>query len=466
MKACHHEDLCSIHFECYEENSFCNFDGGAYGYCEACDGVFGEECFSVGLPVAGANHCVEKCEAEAPIVCSGANLCEEGSFCNIEDSGIDGQEGVCVQCYWHRHECFESDLKAGGVSNCFQSCHSPKCVNDVDTVLVVDGMAIEGRHFDGGHYGSAEGPLIDIGLGDGYGNALLSPGQDEISGSVCLIERGEITFYDKVAYCKANGGVGAIIFNNEDGELHGFIGGNRDDETAIPSVGIGMDDGNELRNNNIGSTAFLQLTEYGGICYDECSDHFECSEDYFCNYDWESHGHCESCDAYEGVCYFDGLPLLGAKHCAEICGDTFNFGDCKLCAKTLSGDTIGTATSQSDTCKFCPNGFDESYWNVPIPMFGDGIYCQDVENLFRSYEIAVNDRFCQIGLMYNHVCGCVGGTGYAGANTAAKRKAYVWLPRCTAIMSLIVSIRYDVWHFLSPRLKSSILNALGVSIAR
>ena len=123
MEACHYEDLCSIHFEC-EEDSFCSFDGGTYGHCEACDGVFGEECFSIGFPAAGANHCVEKCEA--PIVCSGANLCEEGSFCNMEDNGIDGEEGVCVECYWHRHECFESELKAGGVSNCFQSCHAPK----------------------------------------------------------------------------------------------------------------------------------------------------------------------------------------------------------------------------------------------------------------------------------------------------------------------------------------------------
>jgi len=45
-----------------------------------------------------------------------------------------------------------------------------------------------------------------------------------MSGKVCLISRGTISFADKVLNCQ-NSGVRAVISNNADGELYGTLGG-------------------------------------------------------------------------------------------------------------------------------------------------------------------------------------------------------------------------------------------------
>ena len=55
-----------------------------------------------------------------------------------------------------------------------------------------------------------------------------------------------------------------------------------------------------------------------------------------------------------------GLPLLGAQHCAETCGSNLLFDNCKLCDKSITGASLGSATSESDTCRFCPSGLDPS----------------------------------------------------------------------------------------------------------
>ena len=42
----------------------------------------------------------------------------------------------------------------------------------------------------------------------------------------------------------------------------------------------------------------------------------------------------------EDVCYVSGLQLMGAQHCAEICGSSLTFGYCKLCKKADTGDIL------------------------------------------------------------------------------------------------------------------------------
>ena len=62
------------------------------------------------------------------------------------------------------------------------------------------------------------------------------------SGKVCLIDRGVITFHDKVLNCENSGGVGAVIVNNvsEEGILYGTLG---DTNTAsIPALGVALED--------------------------------------------------------------------------------------------------------------------------------------------------------------------------------------------------------------------------------
>lgn len=60
------------------------------------------------------------------------------------------------------------------------------------------------------------------------------------NGNVCVIDRGVISFYDKVANCEASGGVGAVIINNEPGMLYGTLGDAN--ATSIPAVGAAFED--------------------------------------------------------------------------------------------------------------------------------------------------------------------------------------------------------------------------------
>ena len=58
------------------------------------------------------------------------------------------------------------------------------------------------------------------------------------AGKICLIDRGVISFHDKVANCENSGGAGAIIINNEPGMLYGTLGD--PNATSIPAVGAAL----------------------------------------------------------------------------------------------------------------------------------------------------------------------------------------------------------------------------------
>ncbi len=60
------------------------------------------------------------------------------------------------------------------------------------------------------------------------------------NGMVCMIDRGVISFHDKVLNCENSGGVGAVIINNEPGMLFGTLGDTN--ATTIPAVGAAFED--------------------------------------------------------------------------------------------------------------------------------------------------------------------------------------------------------------------------------
>ncbi|QSX38249.1 S8 family serine peptidase [Shewanella sedimentimangrovi] len=95
----------------------------------------------------------------------------------------------------------------------------------------VAGSAYESIGMEGSPTGSASGMLADCGTGESTCNA---------NGQVCLIQRGVISFAEKVQACEAGGGVAAIIYNNVAGALNGTLGGVA---TGIPSVGVSDVDG-------------------------------------------------------------------------------------------------------------------------------------------------------------------------------------------------------------------------------
>ncbi|WP_019026524.1 S8 family serine peptidase [Colwellia piezophila] len=60
------------------------------------------------------------------------------------------------------------------------------------------------------------------------------------NGNICMIDRGNISFHDKVQNCEQSGGIGAIIINNEAGMLYGTLGDTN--ATSIPAVGATFED--------------------------------------------------------------------------------------------------------------------------------------------------------------------------------------------------------------------------------
>ena len=95
--------------------------------------------------------------------------------------------------------------------------------------LIVDGASYSASAME--NTGSASGPTYNFGLGE--------EADFGASGKICIIERGVISFEQKVINCETSGGVGAIIYNNEPGLLTGTLG--TTGSTSIPTVGAAQE---------------------------------------------------------------------------------------------------------------------------------------------------------------------------------------------------------------------------------
>jgi serine protease len=76
------------------------------------------------------------------------------------------------------------------------------------------------------------------------------------SGKVCLIQRGNISFHDKVKNCQTSGGVGAILYNNAAGSFGGTLGDTN--STSIPAVTVSDTDGAAMLGN-IGMSTTIKI---------------------------------------------------------------------------------------------------------------------------------------------------------------------------------------------------------------
>ena len=123
--------------------------------------------------------------------------------------------------------------------------------DELATALSVNNVIYETRSFTSGVGGQASGEIMTCGIGD----AVCT----DVTNKVCLIERGEVDFSEKADNCEAGGGIGTIIYNNEEmGNISGTLG----DEYSgsIPVVAITRDDGLALLDQ-IGSIATLSVSE-------------------------------------------------------------------------------------------------------------------------------------------------------------------------------------------------------------
>ncbi|WP_371734846.1 S8 family serine peptidase [Aliikangiella sp. G2MR2-5] len=80
------------------------------------------------------------------------------------------------------------------------------------------------------------------------------------NGKICVIDRGNISFHDKVQNCENSGGLGAIVINNEAGMLYGTLGDTN--ATTIPAVGAALEDRAAIVAAN-SATVKVGASDYG-----------------------------------------------------------------------------------------------------------------------------------------------------------------------------------------------------------
>ncbi|QYJ77760.1 S8 family serine peptidase [Shewanella acanthi] len=100
--------------------------------------------------------------------------------------------------------------------------------------------------------------------GSGSGNTYFMGTAQAVDtgayGKVCVIDRGVISFHDKVLNCEKSGGVGAIIINNVSGMLYGTLGDTN--QTSIPAVGAALEDRAALVAA-ANATVAIEAVDYG-----------------------------------------------------------------------------------------------------------------------------------------------------------------------------------------------------------
>ncbi|MBE1298433.1 MAG: S8 family serine peptidase [Alteromonadaceae bacterium] len=100
--------------------------------------------------------------------------------------------------------------------------------------MSVDGAFVASSAME--NFGNASGSVYYMGIADSTDAGA--------AGKICVIDRGTVSFFDKVNNCEASGGIGAVIVNNEAGMLYGTLGDTN--TTSIPAVGAALEDRSQL----------------------------------------------------------------------------------------------------------------------------------------------------------------------------------------------------------------------------
>lgn len=121
----------------------------------------------------------------------------------------------------------------------------------------------EGGHIEFAARGSATGALVDGGLGDTTG---------AWSGKVVLIQRGGVSFYDKVINAQNGGAAAVIIYNNASGNFAGTLGAGN--TSTIPAISVSDTDGAALlllAGQSVTVSSTLTVNTSGYAFYDGTS---------------------------------------------------------------------------------------------------------------------------------------------------------------------------------------------------
>jgi subtilisin family serine protease len=216
----------------------------------------------------------------------GSNSTESNAFANFTNAGglvvaAAGNDGNNVRSYPAGYPSVmmvganDADNQIADFSQ-FPSCSSGKgrrvttdetvCVEvtagGVDTLSTYPaGMASAANmSADGTPYASSAMENTGQASASAYFMGTAQNIDNGAAGKVCLIDRGVVSFYDKVANCENSGGIGAVIINNEAGMLYATLGDTNN--TTIPAVGAAFEDRTAL----LGSTTItidIGASDYG-----------------------------------------------------------------------------------------------------------------------------------------------------------------------------------------------------------
>ena len=124
----------------------------------------------------------------------------------------------------------------------------------LEAVLSVGSTSYDSTPMTNSSDGTANAALASCGLGETTCTSVAN--------KICLIERGNVSFVQKVQSCQNGGGLAAIIYNNTTGDFGGTLGDNPG--TSIPALAVTQAVGQALMGK-LGQTANLSsgASNYG-----------------------------------------------------------------------------------------------------------------------------------------------------------------------------------------------------------
>lgn len=264
-----------------------NADGGPHGThvagtVGAADNGFGVVGMAPGVPMhiikvfnaAGWGYSSDLAQAASDCAAAGANIItmslgggaanstERNAFDNFTANGglvlaAAGNDGNTTRSYPAGYDSVMMIGANDGDNNIADFSQHPSCntaktncveataggVNTLST-YPSGGATIAGLSADGNGYGAAAMENTGSASGSTYFMGTAESTDSGANGKVCMIDRGNISFFDKVKNCEDSGGIGAVIINNVAGILQGTLG--TSNTTSIPALGADLADRSAL----------------------------------------------------------------------------------------------------------------------------------------------------------------------------------------------------------------------------
>lgn len=124
----------------------------------------------------------------------------------------------------------------------------------LESILSVGSNSYDSSPMTNSSDGSANAALASCGLGETTCT--------NVANKICVIERGNVSFVQKVQSCQNGGGLAAIIYNNTTGDFGGTLGDNPG--TSIPALAVTQTVGQSLMGQ-LGQTGYISsgASNYG-----------------------------------------------------------------------------------------------------------------------------------------------------------------------------------------------------------